>query len=75
MLCPYCNSDLVIPENVITNVNAYNTKPLIPTSCCGKGIRVKAVVSYEVAPNYGPDRLGDWDNKIKESLPPCKQVK
>jgi hypothetical protein len=74
MLCPYCNSELDIKPNVIGNVNAYGSTPLIPASCCGKGIRIRGEITYSAVPSYGPDRMSDWDDDIKESIPPWKKT-
>lgn len=48
MRCPYCDKEAVIEDRVKWNLEAYPSDRGVKarTSCCGKLIRVYAVVSF-----------------------------
>jgi len=45
MKCPYCGAEVKIASVVSRNLQAYGGSTVARTSCCGKTIRVVAVIT------------------------------
>ena len=63
MKCPYCKGDVSFEPYVEYNVSAYGKPVVGRTACCGKGLRVRRVVSFNIEPlhpEYEKRTEDDW---------------
>lgn len=67
MICPHCGRTARIPDVTLINVETYRDPKLSVTGCCGKGVVVRLVTSYDLTPYDGPNTQDAWGHKLKRA--------
>lgn len=62
MNCPNCNEELHI-NRCLYNVEAYGMPCLVRAPCCGVGLRVRRVISFDIKCEHGHSE-DDWGEPI-----------
>ena len=61
MICPYCSKKVVIPDNVLRNLETFHNSVIVRTECCDKLIHIDSVITYECEKTEQTE-TGDWGN-------------
>lgn len=61
--CPHCGKDLDLEAYVINNVDAHpKERPAVArANCCGKAVKVSAVIALRVVAYEGNQTVDDWN--------------
>lgn len=62
--CPHCKKEIIIPEISKMSLDAYGNEVLTITECCGKGVFLTPVRSFNVRLYIGTKTEDDWGRKF-----------
>jgi len=60
MNCPHCGQPFKVLPRAYTNVEIYDSVPLVATECCGKPVKIQRQISYRVWPVETDHKVDDW---------------
>lgn len=60
MICPHCNHEFEIPDNVIRNMDVYQQRSHVVTDCCGKIVRLTPRTTFTVSAANPSITVDDW---------------
>jgi RNase P subunit RPR2 len=65
MLCPNCNGKLEIPDNAVRNMETCLKSCHTIIYCCGKIVRVKPRVVFDIEFADPSIKVDDWGNETE----------
>ena len=65
MNCPHCGNELEVDKAPIRNMDVYGNPVLAIARCCGKGVLLFPVRTYDVQAYYGDATEDNWGNPLK----------
>lgn len=60
MKCPHCNKPIVIPKNALIYVETYGRTSITRVDCCGKGVWLRRIITFEATPAKLPNPVDAW---------------
>jgi hypothetical protein len=68
MKCPHCQGIIEFESYVEYNVECYGKSVIGRTKCCGKGLRVKRIITFVVSPltEYENPDSDDWGQILEK---------
>lgn len=61
-ICPHCQQQTVLSATARLNMESYGGHCLVKTACCGMGVNVRPILTFDVSPYYGEKESDDWGN-------------